>query len=109
METKLLEIRDRATFIPAIAIEVSARDHYLLRHAGYGVRPLILLASLNKGPMTYNAHDWADRTMKASHLWIIDHWEELKSGSVVDVEFILGETTEPKQSVQVEHGGEYAI
>lgn len=109
MKVKLLEIRDAATFIPAVAIEVCGYDHYLLRAAGYGNRPYILLANLNKGPLTYNAFDWGDRTMHQAHLWINDHWDELKDGSVVDVEFILGETKEPKQSQQFEDGGQYAV
>lgn len=29
---------------------------------------------------------------------IIDHWDELEDGSVVDVQFILGERLEPKRS-----------
>jgi hypothetical protein len=34
--------------------------------------------------------------MQAAHQWIEGHFHKLESGAVVDVEFILGETTEPK-------------
>jgi hypothetical protein len=32
------------------------------------------------------------------HHWLLDHWGEIKSGDVVDVEFILGETATLKVS-----------
>lgn len=112
MQTKLFEIRDTGTFIPAIATRINGAEHYLLRHAGYGSgeRDYILLASLNKGLMTYNVYDWTNsRTMKVAHQFIIDNWDTLESGAVIDVDFILGETDHPKQSVQVEEKGAYAL
>jgi hypothetical protein len=112
MKMKLLEIRDTGTFIPAIAIAVSGRDHYLLRQAGYGIRRDILLGSLNKGLLTYNAFDWVEcgsRTMHQAHLWIIKNWDHLNSGDVVDVEYILGETNTKKIPQQLEEGGKYAV
>jgi len=36
--------------------------------------------------------------MLNAHKYIKEHWDELRSGSVVDVEFILGESKEPKAS-----------
>jgi hypothetical protein len=41
--------------------------------------------------------------MGNAHHWIIEHWDELKDSDVVDVEFILGETQQPKVSEAV-HG-----
>lgn len=41
--------------------------------------------------------------MGNAHNWIIDHWQELKDGDVVDVQFILGETKEPKVSERLVH------
>jgi hypothetical protein len=54
METKLLEIRDRSTMIPALAIKLSptgdTAGDYLLRRAGYDLgRPLIMLTRLTDG------------------------------------------------------------
>jgi hypothetical protein len=43
-------------------------------------------------------HDWGSRTMPVARNHIIDHFEALSDGDVVDVEHILGETTEPKVS-----------
>lgn len=107
LETKLFEIRDSATFIPAIGVNCQASacegsDHYLLRRAGYGDDVVILLTRLDGGKSTYDAYDWGCRTMNAAHLHIEKEWAHLPSGSVVDVEFILGETTAAKQSEQIE-------
>ena len=96
-KTLMLELRDRMTFIPTLAIEISGEDGYLARRAGYG--PLcVLFGRLNGGTFHYDPYDWADRTWKTAHTLIIEHFNELKDGDVVDVEFILGETTTPKQS-----------
>lgn len=108
MKAKALEIRDRNTFIPALAIEMTADNaaqHYLLRRAGYGETPLIALTHLRtKADMiTYDCYDWRDaRTMKIAHDWIARNWDTLKDGDIVDVEFILGETAAPKLSERVE-------
>jgi hypothetical protein len=34
--------------------------------------------------------------MSTAHNFIAEHWAELNSGDVVDVEYILGETSAPK-------------
>lgn len=92
------------------------RERYLLRRAGFAyARPAaaypagetyVMLTSLHKGPSTYNAYDWVHerlgggRTMHEAHKYIIEHWDELESGAVVDVRYILGETDKPKPSEQ---------
>lgn len=126
--TKLFEIRDRATFIPVIATRLLVRtrahwhgvdpqrdsqfnvddesEQYLLRRAGYGEQitdrselPYIFVARLAGGaPATYDPYDWANRTMTTAHQHMIDHWDDLVSGQVIDVEHILGETEQPKVS-----------
>lgn len=106
MNVKLFEIRDSATFIPAIAVELvpaDSQDIYLYRRAGYSLyERYILLARLDGGPMNYDQYDWTNRTMKSAHIHMILHWDELKSGEVIDVQFILGETDKPKISEREE-------
>jgi hypothetical protein len=92
---KLLEIRDRATFIPAMAIRVSGADGYLMRRAGFK-SPMVYLVALATERCCYDPYNWGNRTMKGAHLFIAEHFDELKDGDVVDVEFILGESTAPK-------------
>lgn len=99
METKLFEIRDEGTFIPAIAIAVSRADGPLARAAGYGAQCIILGALHSKDYFTYNPYDWTrSRTMHVAHNYIIEQWDKLVSGDLVDVQFILKEKTEPAQS-----------
>lgn len=104
MKGKLVEIRDDGTFIPAMAVEVSGEDGYLMRRAGFQ-SPLVILIKLvgggKPGQWSYDPYAWGGRTMPVAHQWIQEHWEELKDGQVVDVEYILGERTEPKISEAV--------
>ena len=124
MDVKMIEIRDRATFIPAIAIRLrnrTPREFYLLRRAGYsreqiggpeeipgklahGLEPYVLLMKADGDRVQYDPYSWADRTFRTAHMHLIEHWHEVESGAVVDVQFILGETIEPKQSEEVTVG-----
>lgn len=98
MDTKLFEIRDAATFIPALAIRLSGEDGYLVRRAGFGDSMQVELIHLNSQKVAYDAYEWDNRTMNVAHLYIEQHWDELQNGQVIDVEYILGETTKPKLS-----------
>ncbi len=110
LETKLFEVRDKNTFIPVVAIfwsrseqELNNEESYLLGRAGYGkFNDCILLTYLSSGAANYDPYQWGNRTMQTAHSYIEDNWEELQSGEVVDVEFILKETKEPKISEMVE-------
>ena len=114
MDTKLFEVRDRATFLPVIAtlmvaepsntamfadtIESRNAEAFLLRRSGYGEDPLVLLTRLEGDgrPANYDPFSWGDRTMHVAHLYISANWDRLRSGDVVDVEYILAETPVPK-------------
>ena len=106
MIIKLLEVRDRATFLPVFAISTEPSNEgqrYLLRRCGFNPSgSAIIIARLNgEQPSSADAYFWGDRTMQAAHLYIEQHFHELKDGDVVDVEFILGETDKPKQSERI--------
>jgi hypothetical protein len=110
MQIKLFEIRDVATFIPALAIRLNlnsssrenyVEERYLLRRSGYGPDSLtVMLTKLAGGePAHVNVHDWVgNRTMNAAHCYIEEHWDKLKSGQVICIETILGLRDEPKLS-----------
>lgn len=100
MTSKLLEIRDRATFISALAIRVSGDDGYLMRRAGFNA-PMIYLIALATERACYDPYNWGNRTMRTAHHHIEVMWDTLKDGDVVDVEFVLGETRTPKESESV--------
>lgn len=103
LQTKAIEIRDRMTFIPAMATLMEANDdasRYLLRRSGYRGEGTVILCNINNAKSQNDPYDWPDnpRTMRQAHIWIEENWDEIGSGDVVDVEFILGETKTKKSS-----------
>jgi hypothetical protein len=111
---KILELRDRCTFMPVMAIKFDPQneaERYLLGRAGYGrgsAGDYVLLAEINggDGQIHCDAFGWKDRrTMGAAHQWIEEHWNEIEHGQVIDVEFILGETAEPKKTERIDPSG----
>lgn len=128
MKAKALELRDEGTFIALLAVDMNPGDlepyelggvtvprysdelsyeaqRYLLRWVGYPCdgRPNVLITKLSGdgSKATNDPHYWRDRTMANAHAYIIENWEKLRDGDVVDVQFILGETTAPKVSERV--------
>lgn len=105
MKVKCLEIRDRATFIPVICIHPAPDNEaqrYLLRRDGYGFSGyescIIMINSGCRGVQNDPYH-WDDaRTKLAAHDFIQQNWNDLSDGDVIDVEFILGESTTKKTS-----------
>ena len=107
MEIKLIEVRDRGTFIPALAIRVTSTGDvagdWLLRRGGFSLNGAsIILIRLTDCEAQYDPYDWANRTMQTAHVWLLEHFEQIESGAVVDVEHILGETPAPKVSERFE-------
>ena len=105
MEIKVLELRDSGTFIPVICIRPvpdNEAQRYLLRRDGYAgneTEHCIIMIDAQCRGVAYDSYDWRDsRTKGTAHHFIAEHWNELKDGDVVDVQFILGETEEPKIS-----------
>jgi hypothetical protein len=113
MIAKALELRDEGTFIPILCVDMNPSlfqgqlvagdaQRYLLRRCGYPCdgRPNVIMTRLDGDgtAATNDPYHWGGRTFPVAHHWIIEHWHELKDGDVVDVQFILGETKEPKRS-----------
>jgi hypothetical protein len=115
MQIKAIEIRDRQTFIPAIAIKLAAgnpAERYSPARCGYttpgvplaspAITPahIMLLRMDGNGPATNDPYSWGHdaRTMPQVHAWLELNFDKVESGDVVDVEFILGEATSPKPS-----------
>lgn len=111
MNVKLFEIRDDGTFIPVMAIKLSSRndeERFLLSRSGFGQtsdkhEKYVLMAGINGGndKIICDPYDWGNRTRKVAHDYIIKHFDTLESGQVIDVQFILGETSEPKLSESI--------
>lgn len=108
METKTLEVRDRATFIPVFAIKVkedNPNQTYLLGRAGYHspIHPILLVDPRGSGRAVADPYDWGNRTWTVAHDYIEKHYDTLKDGDVIDVEHILGETTKKKRSERFDY------
>ena len=109
MKVKTLELRDRATFIPLLAIDINPDNdaqRWLMRRVGYPCdgQPNVIITKLSgDGDASNDPYAWRGaRSFPVAHDWIINHWDDLKDGDVVDVEFILGENKEPKASERYE-------
>jgi len=107
MTTKVLEIRDEGAFIAALAIRMTGDNpiqNYYFWRCGYpSDGSSIMLMMLYDGKATNDPYEWralgmGPRTLPVAHDWIIDHFDELSDGDVVDVQVILGETSTPKIS-----------
>ena len=115
LTAKVFELRDSATFIPIIAVLVDPgqgipsgmimtdQERGLLRRCGYPVGKVnvILLnarGDLKKANGCCDPFQWGDRTYQVAHNYIIDNWNKLRDGQVIDVEFILGERDTVKQT-----------
>lgn len=118
IESKLFEVRDSMTFIPVMATlmapneihnDVTVGEKWLMRRAGYGGGRCVILCRLNCAGVndnaSYDPYSWGaqTRTMTVAHNYIIEFWDKLESGDVIDVEYILGLRTEPKISERLDH------
>ena len=111
MIVKAVEIRDRMTFIPALAIlmtPINEAEKFLAWRCGFlPEAPNVLLIKLSSLQTEFSPHQWGEtRTMRIAHEYLYAHFSELKEGDVIDVEYILGETTEPKKSERQEIEGD---
>jgi hypothetical protein len=100
MEVKLLEVRDRMTLMPVLAIRPGSES--LFRRAGFGENGCIILVDLITNRCTWDAFDWPQitpaRTLFEAHKILDLRWGEFSNDDVLDVEFELGETQEKKRS-----------
>lgn len=111
MTTKLFEIRDVATTMSALAVKLdgprSEAERWLLGRAGFGTNAedqsqYVLLLNLDGSSGTWSCDPYAwntgARTMPMAQQFINAHFADLESGAVVDVQFVNGETAQPKMS-----------
>ena len=82
------------------------QDYYIHWRSGYPRDgTAIIMMRLADQKATVDPYDWGphDRTHKVAHDYIYKHFDELEDGSVVDVQFILGETEKPKISERLDY------
>jgi hypothetical protein len=109
MKVKIFEIRDAGTFIPVICIHPTPdneEQRYLLCRDGYSgtdTEHYIIMIDAQCSGCSYGSYSWVSRTKRVAHTFIQENWYDLCDGDVIDVEYILGETTEKKISERLEH------
>ena len=116
MNTKLIEVRDRGTRVHVLAIRFSAEneaENFILSSAGYGMnnndyREYIIMLDINTPiRVWFNSFDCEvankyARTFPEAHKELETNWDKYQSGDVLDVQFVLKETDQPKQSDRYE-------
>ena len=116
LKMKALEVRDEGTCIGVLAMEMlsipgTPLEYWLGRYGYPKDAPFsIMLMMLSDGKATNDPYEWGAlrmglRTLPNAHNWIIDHWDEIADGDVIDVQVILGERTVPKISERMAHHG----
>ncbi len=112
MLLKVLEIRDRGTCIPVVAIKMlgegEVQRHYLWRAGfpedGSSVTLMVLYdQKATNDPYEWSALGMGDRTMQVAHDHVLDRFDDLSEGDVVDVELILGESKTKKVAERFSH------
>lgn len=104
VETKIFEIRDRGTYIPVLVVELATQVvtcpeyYYLSRHGWNSQYPQYLCFRLDNCAAILSEELPLDRTLTTAFKYIAANWLKLLSGAVIDVEYILGETKQPKRS-----------
>jgi hypothetical protein len=105
MEVKLFEVRDRGTFLPVMVTKFRANteaEAFILHRAGGLGSPeafstfFLELNSLENGSADPYIHP--SDTRKIAHQYIEQHWDQLSTGDVIDVEYITGQTDATKVS-----------
>lgn len=107
LEAKILEIRDRGTFCPCIAIlfrpeTVDDPVTYLMARVGSKCRT-VFFGRLYDMRLEYDptVHG-PGRTLNVAHTYCMTNWDDVRNGDVLDVEFLLGESNKRKESERCE-------
>lgn len=104
MDVKLFEVRDRGTCIMAFGLATCSRverEQKMLRRSGFSFdSDLILFGRIDGGLCHYDIYESQNgaRTMFEAHKHITENWNNLRSGDIIDVEYILGESPHPKET-----------
>lgn len=100
MEAKLFELRDKGTCIPLLCIKPGVNaDPFEAKVAWrYGYKDsyaVIVMHMATPERCKVDPYEWGDRTFHVAHLHIEVNWEKLKTGDLIDVRVLLGETDTP--------------
>ena len=106
LEIKFVEVVDIATCIPCLLLKgkpdnMDNRQSWIWERGGWGDTEGIYLMPIQTPELTkYDPYDYKDRTFKTVLLHAQQNWNTINDGDVIDVEFVLGEKSAPKESWQ---------
>jgi hypothetical protein len=95
MIVKYIKILDRGVSIPAAVMKAAysnEEQRQILRDADLHSNSILLMNLVDKVVKSDPIH-WFTRTMTTAHKHLNENFDLIKDGEVIDVEFILGETT----------------
>ena len=100
MKTKMIEIRDDGTCIPALVIKMEAanavEECYMWRTGYPRDGSSIVLMRLSDQETKVDPYEWGtSRTMPLAHNWLCDHFDDIEEEAVLDVRFISGVRDNP--------------
>lgn len=100
MEIKLFELRDEGTHIPIFAFSTNShatRESLIFQRAGFlKGSGLIIMGALTGTEQSYDPDQWeGGRSMRIIHQYLCKHWDDLRSGDLLDVRYIMGEVDKP--------------
>jgi hypothetical protein len=92
-----------------MAIKLKARDMaeaYLFSRAGFVITnntygKYVILIKIETNEVQWDYEEWPNRTMITAHKYIQDYFNQLNTGDVIDVEYILGLSENKKQSERI--------
>lgn len=103
MEVKLFELRTQITSTTLFAFKLdskNARDRGIIRHSGYKedaytVSDNLIMGSLEYPERTsYASYEFATYDFQYAFNYIKDNWNRLNSGSLIDVDYLIGNSPE---------------
>lgn len=122
VETKLIEVRDHMTCMIMLAtrpgqyhpapdtirqplltpthVEQRKRESWMWNRSGFGndssyTRNSVFLTDIDRGETQLDPYDWRNDRTRAAHIWIRDNFDKIPHTGLVDIRYLLGETTEP--------------
>jgi hypothetical protein len=108
METKLFELRDRVTMIPIMATRLEAaneQEAWILGNSGFGVGRQSHMKYIMMGELIGGGRVWTSdpfkqpiEELRQAHMYILEHFDDLEHGAVIDLEYIRGERDTPSKS-----------
>lgn len=94
---KYFEVLDVGTCISVLCVELvsgeeTPKESFLLGRVGFRGDLYILMINLSNMQVEYGSYEWKDKnsTLQTAHEFVIEHWQDLESGDVIDVEYIRG-------------------